>query len=290
MTSAEMRSQIEESVLTLLDTGLEPWAKPWKPSQSGFGVAHANLKTRRPYRGINPLILTCQAIVKAYPLPLWLGFKQAKGFGGHVAKGEKATYIYKPHAKKVKDETTGTDKWIVSGFGVARVFNVAQCQGLEGKLPIIEKPEDRQAEDIVSGFPPVAPSVRESPDTDRACYYPGLDSIDIPLRTQFETLESFYATLFHELAHATGAKGRLARDMAGEFGSEEYAKEELVAELSGAMLSGLCGFEGYERAHASYLQNWKDKIAAEPRLLITALGKAEKAVDYILGEPIGLTI
>lgn len=98
---------------------------------------------------------------------------------------------------------------------------------------------------------------------------------------------SYQATLLHELAHWTGAKHRLDRDQAGRFGSQDYAKEELVAELSSLFISERLGIglgKEHEDQHAAYLQSWRKALADDHKTLFRAASQAEKVVTW-LGVP-----
>ena len=110
----------------------------------------------------------------------------------------------------------------------------------------------------------------------------------MPPRSAFERTEGYYSTLFHELTHATGHAKRLARpgfDMnhASAFGSEPYAREELVAELGAAFLCGEAGLEPDISNSAAYIDHWRQQLSRDSRLVITAAQQAQRAADFILG-------
>jgi antirestriction protein ArdC len=122
----------------------------------------------------------------------------------------------------------------------------------------------------------------------QAYYQPSTDSIHLPFRETFlqtETSspeENYYSTLFHELTHFSGAKGRCDRDLTGRFGSSAYAMEELIAELGAAFLCGHFQMSSTPRAdHAQYLANWLSVLKSDKRAIFTAASKASQAVDYL---------
>ena len=170
------------------------------------------------------------------------------------------------------------------------VFNAEQCD--EIRTPEAEKTEDDQppfepldaAEQIVAGY-------RDPPKVDhggsRAFYRPSEDVVRVPEPKQFETGESYYATLFHELAHSTGHSSRIDRKLDTQlspFGSPDYSREELVAEMSAAFLAAAAGIsEPTIEASASYLDNWSRQLKGDKRLVVNAAGAAQKAADWILG-------
>jgi antirestriction protein ArdC len=124
-------------------------------------------------------------------------------------------------------------------------------------------------------------------ESDSAFYTPALDSVTLPLMSQFTSAEGFYATAFHELAHATGHVSRLNREgvMDGKgVGSQRYSKEELVAEMTSAFLCAECDIlPSVEQNSIAYVQSWASALNKDPRMIVEAAGMAQKAADYILG-------
>ena len=117
-------------------------------------------------------------------------------------------------------------------------------------------------------------------------YRPSTDEIVLPIRKQFVSTAEYYSTVFHELTHSTGHKSRLNRlDRTAFFGTEAYSKEELVAEIGAATLVNFCGLEtpASFRNNAAYIQNWLQVLKNDTRFIVSAAGKAEKAVNLILG-------
>lgn len=147
-----------------------------------------------------------------------------------------------------------------------------------------------EAEDIIGEYVTREDGLTFQNDrpSNQAYYAPLLDTVVVPMISQFTNAEEYYSTAFHELTHSTGAKhrlNRLAEGKAAAFGNLEYSKEELVAELGAAMLVNHCGIETEKsfRNSAGYVQGWLKALNNDQRLIVSAASKAEKAVNYILG-------
>ena len=169
------------------------------------------------------------------------------------------------------------------------VFNaVEQCEGLEDKVPAEPEPREfrpvEEAAQILQNMPGPPEIVYGG---DQACYRPSQDRVHVPPPERFDPREEFFCTLWHELTHATGHKSRLARPGVMDvqaFGTTEYSKEELVAEIGAAFLCHHCGIDNATLENsAAYLNGWLAKLRRNRRLIITASAQAQKAADYILG-------
>lgn len=265
-------------------TGSLPWRKPWVSS----GARPQNLFSRKPYRGVNAFLLH----MMGYAQPFFLTMKQANELGGRIRKGEKAVPVVfwkmvEHDAEKQPDEEQKS--YVVLRY--YHVFNVAQCDGLpEDKIPKLETPEREinpieAAEQLVEEMPN-RPDVKYG--RSYAAYSPLGDEVRMPTPEMFLSDEAFYSTLFHELVHSTGHSSRLARKGVTElnrFGSHEYSKEELVAEMGAAFLCGHCGIlPQVQDNSAAYMNCWLERLKADPSMLITAGQQAQKAYDYIVAE------
>ncbi len=271
---------VTDRVVSLLERGVVPWRRPWV----GAEVQPQNLATRRTYRGINPFLLGCTGFAS----PFWLTFKQAKSLGGSVRKGEKASLVvfWKLWDRKRRDPQTGEESLQrVPILRYYNVFNVEQCDGIDA--PPLPKAHDFQpierCESVSEGMPN-RPTIehREA----RAWYRPSTDTVNMPQPELFVGPEEYYSTLFHELTHSTGHVSRLRRagiEKVSAFGSADYSREELVAEMGAAFLCGHCGIESATIENsAAYLNGWLRKLRQDHRLVVTAAGQAQKAADYIL--------
>ena len=273
---------ITEEILDIMGQGIIPWRKPW--SAQG---AHRNFISGAQYRGVNVFLLSCSC----YSSPWWITYNQAKKKGGSVRKGEKGRRVvfWKWLVNRSENPVTGEiEEKKVPMLRYYTVFNLEQVEG-------IEAPEDPEkeiinpieaAEDIVSGMP--SPPARQTGD--KAAYFPALDKITIPNIQDFLSSEEFYSTLFHELAHSTGHHSRLNRNgITGEnfFGSHNYSKEELVAEMTAAFLCGEANIlPSTIENSAAYLQGWSAKFKDDKKMIVCAAASAQKAADFILNRQI----
>ena len=269
--------QITNSIVAQLETGVRPWAKPWREGV-GFSDFPRNL-SGRAYRGANVFWLQMRAEAMGYAEPVWLTFNQAKAAGGSVKKGEKGTAVFFWKFDKKTDPKTGELKSTCM-VRTYVVFNVAQVEG----VTIPERRAVPMAERVASAEALLeATEARVSWGGNKAFYAPSFDSVQMPPREAFKSADALYGTLFHELGHWTGHASRLDRNLANRFGSEAYAFEELVAELTAAYVCGSAGFYAAPREdHAAYIASWLKVLKADPRAFITAASQAQKAADFLL--------
>ena len=267
---------VTEQVIQQLESGVAPWHKPWRT------LPPANLVSKKPYRGINVFLLAFAGYGSQY----WLTYRQTQTLGGNVRRGEHGTKIVFWKCKTRETETAdGEIEERRSAFlRYYTVFNLEQTEGLKALLALPAAFPIEPAETIVEGMPNPPAFEQDS----RAAYIPSKDTVTMPSRTAFETQAEYYSTLFHELTHSTGHSKRLRREGIEKiqpFGSEDYSKEELVAEMGSAML---CGFAGIDQATisnaAAYLQSWIKRLKADSRLVVSAARAAQEAADYIRGE------
>jgi antirestriction protein ArdC len=279
---ANVYEVINSRIMELLEGGTVPWRKPWN-AQSNYPK---NLISKKPYKGVNVFLLSCQQ----YGSPWWLTFNQVQEKGGHVIKGSKSTpvifwkWLDRTDAMEADSEEARSGK--IPLLRYYSVFNLDQTEGV--KAPDPEETHNNfdpitRAEEIIATMP-LRPEIKHGGN--RAYYSPSLDYIQLPNQHTFDTIEEYYNTCFHELSHATGHTNRLGRKSILEpsyFGSHEYSKEELVAEMGAAFL---CGFSGIVQKtienSAAYLGGWLKALKNDKTLLIHAAAQAQKAADYIL--------
>jgi len=282
MPRMDVYTQVTDRIVTALKGGTVPWKRPWR-SVGGFPVS---LSTGKPYRGINVMILG----MANYADPRWGTYRAINSAGGQVRKGEKSTSIilWKPvvRRKQAGESQDGTYLLLTS----YAVFNATQADG----LPDLPSEEYREftpielAERIVAGYVWEQGADNEGPAVlhghDGASYSIAADTVQMPEPRMFDSDEAYYCTLFHELAHSTGAEKRLGRLEPALFGTDPYAREELVAEIGASFLSGMAEFEdaGGEQS-ASYIANWLRRFEDDPKLIVQASAQAQKGVDLILG-------
>ena len=269
-------------VARIEETGTLPWRKPWK----SLNMMPRNLVTGKNYRGANVFILHGLG----YSNPHFLSMLQANDLGAKVKKGERACPVV--FWKIVDaDDQDDPDAKTYAFLRYYRVFNVEQCEGLpEGKVPVIEVSKRNHdpieaAEHVVSNMPN-PPRIRHG--CRQASYNSAFDTVSMPDPEVFHTDAAYYAALNHELAHSTGHGKRLARKAIMNpdgFGSHAYSREELVAEMTSAFLSGYTGIlMTTESNQAAYLKGWLKRLKSDPTLLLKAGSEAQKAFDYIVGD------
>lgn len=276
---------VTDQIVELLEQGTVPWRIPYRGNSGGHP---RNLKSNRPYRGINVFLLAVEAWTKGYESACWLTFKQAKEKGGAVRKGEKSSLVVFWKQMEVEDKDTG-EPTTIPVLRYYRVFNVAQCENIEA--PDVEAYEPlnftpiQAAQRIVDGYHD-APAIEQSGSV--PCYQPVGDVVRMPEPQRFVSAEEYHSCLFHELAHSTGHSKRLNRGLdkqTARFDRQSYSKEELVAEMASAYL---CNHAGIGPATidntAAYLQGWLKQLKDDKRLIVHAAGAAQKAADWILGQ------
>ena len=281
---ADVYGIVTDRIIKALEEGTVPWQKPW----IGSGKA-INYVTRKPYKGINTLLLDQPGE--------YLTFKQCTSLGGKVKKREKAQMIvfftFSEHKEK---DANGEDK--ITKFPVLKYYNVfhlSQCEGIESKLTPHSPEADplAEGENVISGYVTRSGVGFEAvKGSDRAFYRPSEDRVVVPHISQYKLVEEYYSTTFHELTHSTGHSSRLKRfgeknDGVAAFGNDVYSKEELIAEIGSSMLMSIAGIERSETFtnSAAYLQSWLNVLKGDKRLIVTAANAAQKAVDLILGKP-----
>jgi antirestriction protein ArdC len=276
--NSQIYDRITQRIITLLEQGTVPWHKPWNV-KTGWP---RNFVTKKPYRGINVLLLAAIS----YESPYWLTFRQAWQLGGCIRQGEKSCAIMFWNQKTIKDEESGEER----NFPILRlynVFNVAQCDGLKESPASSEAPESvlvTKPAEIVEKMPQ-RPKIKHG--MTKSFYSPKDDCVSLPLQKRFGREEEYYSTLFHELVHSTGHGARLNRPTLTEqagFGSDPYCKEELIAEMGAAFLCGQA--EIVERTldnSAAYIKGWLEQLKHDTTLIVQAAGQAQRAADFILG-------
>lgn len=284
--------EITNRIVEALEGGVNPWVKPWN-SQAGF---HRNAISNRPYRGVNVLLLNLVAMIRGHVDPRWITFKAALENGGRVKKGEHGVQVvfWKFLKMKDKEKTESSETIVLDAEGAEKkdrvipfaryytVFNVEQCEGLS--VAPLETPQEFDPE----ATNPLAEQILTVPDIkhggDRAAYMPALDQIRLPSRGDFNTLNEYYTTGYHETAHWTSHESRLNRTLGKRFGDQAYAFEELVAEIAAAYLGAHTHvpFDGMQ--HPEYVQSWLKVLKGDKMAIFTAAGQAQRACDFILAQ------
>ena len=281
--STSVNEIVTNRIIEELEKGNIPWQRPWSTA-GRYAMSHS---TRKPYSLLNQMLLRPGE---------YLTFEECKREGGKVKKGEKGNFVVSwAKIKKVETDEEGNERTtIIPRLKYYYVFEVSQCEGIERNCT--EEPKTygntpvESAENIITSYLERETVTFTAKESNRAYYSPSEDAVIVPDLKYFEAVEEYYSTSFHELTHSTMHPDRCnrAEERKGKkvaFGSEEYSKEELVAEIGAATLVNMIGLESDKsfKNSVSYIQSWIGKLKNDKNLIVSASSRAEKAVNYILG-------
>jgi antirestriction protein ArdC len=276
---------VTDTVMDALKRGVVPWRKQW----TARGYLPTSMSTGKPYRGINNFLLN----MSGYGSPYWGTFKKIRELGGMVRKGERSTVIVFWKRLVIADDRAQDGKKVIFMLRYYRVFNAEQADGLPGKF----YPQQVAGQDVehltdadaaIAGYLANGGPKLVKRAGDEASYDWKGDQVTLPLDEQFNSAANRYDATFHELVHSTGAAKRLHRDQANldtfdHFGGQQYAREELDAQMGAAMLNAVFGIDVQHENSAAYIANWLRALKNDHKLVIKAAGEAQKAADLILG-------
>lgn len=279
--SKSVYEMVTDRIIEQLENGVIPWQKPWTGIRSGA----YNRISKKSYSLLNQMLLKHDGE--------YATFKQWQDLGGHVRKGEKSEIVVFWKIQPIEEvKEDGTKE--VKHIPLLRYFNVFHISQVDGVEPL---PKDglkdiepiEKAENILHDYWSREDITVEHMASDSAYYSPSRDLIHLPLFEQFKNANEYYSTAFHESVHSTMKESRCNRAEEREgklvaFGSNEYSKEELVAEIGSANLMNIIGIESQKsfRNNAAYIQNWLSVLKNDVKFIVSASSKAEKAVKYIL--------
>lgn len=279
--SKSVYEMVTDRIIEQLEKGIIPWEKPWTGVRSGA----FNRVSKKSYSLLNQMLLKNEGE--------YATFKQWSDLGGHVRKGEKSEMVVfwkiLP-VEEVQEDGSKVTKQIPM-LKYISVFHISQIDGVEPlpkeKLNDIEPIE--KAENVLNDYWTREHIKVEHVKGNKAFYSPCMDSIQLPLFEQFINANEYYSTAFHESVHSTMKESRCNRaeerkNKLVAFGSEEYSKEELIAEIGSANLMNMIGIETDKsfRNSSAYIQSWLKVLKDDVKFIVSASSKAEKAVNYIL--------
>lgn len=297
MTTSDVFQIVTDRICEQLAKGVIPWQRPWSVSIDNQAISYV---TRKAYSPLNQMLL-CEG-------GEYLTFKQCKALGGSIKKGAKARIVVfyttsTIKTKVVKDEETVEEQKVtytklydMPVLKAYHVFHLNDCEGIESKLP--KKSEDgkaydttpiERAEKVITDYvdrEQTLTFVNNKP-SNVACYNPKTDEIHVPMISQYEDVEEYYSTTFHEIGHSTGHQSRLNRGVGSTLkSSDKYSREELVAEMTSAMLCNMLGIDTVKAFNNSvaYIRGWMSHIRDNKTEIVWAARRAEAAVKYIINE------
>ena len=284
---SDLYEKITATIIEQLEAGTKPWQKPWEGSGSATPLAMpTNASTGNTYRGINIPLLWMAAENGEYACHEWSTYRQWQEQKESVGKGEKGTLIiyYDTFEKEQDDGDLKKMPFIKCSY----VFN--RCQLASYTPGSIVPPTPKPLIERIAAVDEFIANTKAIIEHkgNRACYVPAKDKIYMPKAEAFiategsTATENYYSTLLHETAHWSGHPTRCNRNLKGRFGSQHYAMEELVAELSAAFLCASLDITNAPRPdHANYLASWLKALKDDKKAIFTAASQAHKATDYL---------
>jgi antirestriction protein ArdC len=267
---------VTDKIIEQLETvKIGDYSKPW------FDIGRAiprNAISKKNYRGINIFLL------HGIGSGNWASYKQWASKDCQVKKGEKSSVVtYWNITEKVNKDGKKEKVFFLRYY---RVFEACQVEGdyarsLEQPVKLNTHSAIPNAERVLMEY--MDKHLINMNEGDQAAYSPVRDCVIMPKLGQFNSPEQYYSVWAHECVHSTGHSSRLDRKLTGRFGSEDYAKEELIAELGSAMLCAELGLENLPRLdHAAYIKSWLAALRNDSKLVVQAASKAQKACDLIM--------
>jgi antirestriction protein ArdC len=307
----------EQMIQTIKDLQVG-WRKTWISTSANGSPMNLS---GRSYNCMNEFFLYLFCEAKQFKYPVFVTLKKANELGANIAKGAESAPVlfWKIDIKNQFGKRISIDDYRLLSkaeqdlcethpiLKYYHVFNIEQtnlAEVMQDKLDKFLKenfsePEIKSADGMYTN-----PALDEMLDRqtwccpitcqkqDRAFYSPSSDSITLPIKEQFNlggsdedvyiSGQEFYSTMLHEMTHSTGSPDRLNRVKGSTFGSESYAREELVAELTAALIGHKLGFNTrVQENNAAYLSSWLKALNEDPKFLISVLADVNKAAQMI---------
>jgi antirestriction protein ArdC len=288
----DLYQEVTDQIIAAIENGTAPWQRPWDEI-SGAGLP-MNGASGRPYSGVNAMLLLMTAHAEGHTDPRWFTFKQANELGVKVRKGSRSTPVYffkmldvngedEQPRQGGKDGKTGKGEDGQRRIPFLTEYRVFHASQLEGLAPLESREREwTPLEAVQRVVDRLQPDIRIGGD--RAFYAPGAgrDYIQMPPHGAFPDAARWAGTLLHEIGHWTGAEHRLNRNF-GKWGTDEYAQEELRAELSSAFLCAELGVPTPMDNHAAYVGSWVKRLKEDKFEIFRAARDARGIADYVMG-------
>ncbi len=283
---SDIYSRVTNKIIADLEKGVRPWLKPWNAEHAAGRITRPLRGTGEPYKGVNVLMLWCEAELKGYSCPIWLTYRQAQELGGQVRRGETGSQVvYADRMKRTQENDQGEIfDCEIPFMKTYTVFNCEQIDSLPANFyasstpPLLDLARIDDVERFIAGS-----GACINHGGNRAYYSITEDRIQLPPFVSFVNAESYYATALHELTHWTRHEERLNRDFGRKrWGDHGYAAEELVAELGAAFLCADLGVSAEVRDdHGAYVASWLEVLKNDNRAIFTAAAHAQRAADFL---------
>ena len=275
---ADVYEQITNAIVSAIEEGADKYEMPWHALSTPL-----NAISRKPYRGVNVLMLWATVQKQAYTSNEWATYRQWQEAGAQVRKGERSTTVvfwkfYDRSEEQQEDVDAPEDR----PRCFARCYHVFNASQVDGYVPQVAEqlPESARIENAERFFASLPAVVKHGGD--RAFYSPMGDFIKMPPFAQFKSPEAYVSTKAHEFGHWSGAVSRLNRDLSGRFGDERYSMEELIAELTSCFVCADLGIQSEPRVdHAPYIASWLRVLKGDKKAIFTAASKAQEAASYL---------
>lgn len=283
----DIYQMVTDRIVEQMSKGIIPWKRPWHGAVGVEDMAISYV-TRRAYSPINQMLLGESGE--------YLTFKQIQQLGGKVKKGAKSRFVVFFDMVKYTKTNEETQEEELRSYPLLKYYNVfhlSDTDGIQSKIVEGEKVElesDADADKIIADYVArTGLTFHNDKPSSRAYYSPSSDTVVVPMMNQYDKVGEYYSTTFHELTHSTMKKDRCDREADNKmaaFGSADYSREELVAEIGSAYL---CSFTGIEtertfKNSVAYLQSWISALKNDNKMIVWAASRAEKAANFILNK------
>jgi len=278
--------EVTDRIIDALEAGTPPWRRPWDPDKAGGPAMPCNATTGQRYRGINVLTLGMSALAFSSGDPRWATYKQAAEQGWQVRRGERGATGYFFKRLEVHDDNRSDDgEEAVRRIPLLRAFTLFHASQIDGIPPFVpptlaEAPwrAPEASEIILANSAAVLRFGGE-----RAFYSPATDHIQMPPKAAFATAQGYCSTLIHEMGHWSGAPARLNRDLRNRFGSHDYAREELRAEIGQMMVCTELGIADCDFSNnAAYVAHWLETLRSDRKEIFRTAAEAQRIADFLL--------
>ena len=283
-TPRDHYAEVTAQIITALEAGTPPWRQPWDSAKAGGPMMPHNAATGAHYRGINTLVLGMSPLAFTSGDPRWVTYKQAAERGWQVRKGSRGTpgFFYKRIEIGDRDESSEGGRKVIPLLRSFTLFHASQIENIPPYVaPDVQEAPWREPDAAATIARNSTAIIRIGGD--RAFYSPSTDHVQMPPAGAFRSPAAFASVLLHELGHWSGSKDRLNRDLSGRFGSYDYAREELRAEIGQVMLCSELGIEDCDFTNGgAYIANWLRKLRDDKKEIFRAASDAQRIADCLL--------